>query len=109
MSIIPSKNKVTIIEGEGSDLSNWPVNQVPYKAVDGSIQGSGLRLLSSGSLLAPVGFAVESGSIDFGDVLRLSESAGFLAFDNMVDKERYQLLDYAVPRDAPSSKPYYFK
>jgi len=109
MSIIPTKNKVTIIEGEDNDLSQWPVNQVPYKADDGTIQGSGLRMLTSGSLLAPVGFAVESGSIDFGDVLRLSESAGFLAFDNMVDKERYQLLDYAVPRDAPSSKPYYFK
>lgn len=109
MSIIPSRNKVTIIEGEDNDLSQWPVNQVPFKAADGTIQGSGLRMLSSGSLLAPVGFAVESGSIDFGDVLRLSESAGFLAFDNMVDQERYQLLDYAVPRDAPSSKPYYFK
>lgn len=109
MSIIPSRNKTTIIEGEGSDLSQWPVNQVPFKAQDGTIQGSGLRMLSSGSLLAPVGFSVESGSIDFGDVLRLSESAGFLAFDNMVDDERYQLLDYAVPRNAPSSKPYYFK
>lgn len=109
MSIIPSKNKVTIIEGEGNDLSQWPVGALPYKAEDGSIQSSGLRMLSSGSLLAPVGFSVESGSIDFGDVLRLSESAGFLAFENMVDKSKYQLLDYAVPRDAPSSKPFYFK
>lgn len=109
MSIIPSKNKVTIIEGEGNDFSQWPTNQLPYKADDGTIQGSGLRMLTSGSLLAPVGFSVESGSIDFGDVLRLSESAGFLAFDNMVDKKRYQLLDYAVPRDAASSKPFYFK
>jgi hypothetical protein len=109
MSIIPSKNKVTIIEGEDNDLSQWPANQLPYKTDEGMIEGSGLRILSSGTLLAPVGFAVESGSIDFGDVLRLSESAGFLAFENMVDREKYQLLDYAVPRTAPSSKPYYFK
>jgi len=109
MSIIPSKNKVTIIEGEDNDLSQWPPLMVPYKAEDGTIQSSGMRVLSSGTLLAPVGFAVESGSIDFGDVLRLSESAGFLAFENMVDEEKYQLLDYAVPRNAPSSKPYYFK
>lgn len=109
MSIIPSKNKVTIIEGEGNDLSQWPVGMIPYKAEDGTIQSSGLRMLSSGSLLAPVGFAVESGSVDFGDVLRLSESAGFLAFENMVDKSKYQLLDYAVPRTQPSSKPFYFK
>lgn len=105
---IPNRNKTTVIENEGSDLASWPVDQLPYKAEDGTIQGSGMRVLSSGALLAPVGFAVESGSIDFGDVIRLSESAGFLAFENMVDKVKYQLLDYATPRDAPSSKPYYF-
>jgi hypothetical protein len=110
MSIIPSRNGVTVIEGDsGVNLDNLQVNEVPYKADDGTLKSSGLRMLSSGSLLAPVGFAVESGSVDFGDVLRLSESAGFLAFENMVDKNKYQLLDYAVPRNAPSSKPYYFK
>jgi hypothetical protein len=109
MSIIPSRVKTVIIEGEGNDLSDWPVGQLPYRAEDGTIQGSGLRVLSSGSLLAPVGFSVESGSVDFGDALRLSESAGFLAFDNLVEGTRYQLLDYEVPRDGPSSKPFYFK
>lgn len=110
MSIIPSKNSTNIITGEGGlNLDDLGTYEVPYKAPDGTLQSSGLRMLTSGSLLAPVGFSVESGSIDFGDVLRLSESAGFLAFDNMVDRVRYQLVDYAVPRDAPSSKPYYFK
>lgn len=110
MSIIPSRNKVIVIDETGDmDFASWPVGQLPYKAEDGTIQGSGLRMLSSGSLLAPVGFSVESGSIDFGDVLRLAESAGFLAFDNLIENNRYQLLDYAVPRDAPSSKPFYFK
>lgn len=109
MSIIPSRVRTVIIEGEGNDLSDWPVGQLPYKAEDGTIQGSGLRMLSSGSLLAPVGFSVESGSVDFGDALRLSESAGFLAFDNLVEGTRYQLLDYEVPRNGPSSKPFYFK
>lgn len=110
MSIIPSRNKVIVIDETGDmDFSSWPVGQLPYKDENGTIQGSGLRMLSSGSLLAPVGFSVESGSIDFGDVLRLAESAGFLAFDNLIENNRYQLLDYAVPRNAPSSKPFYFK
>jgi len=105
---IPNRNKTTVIEGEGNDLSMWPIDQLPYKAADGTIQGSGVRVLSSGTLLAPVGFAVESGSVDFGDVIRLSESAGFLAFENLVDNIKYQLVDYATPRDSASSKPYYF-
>ena len=110
MSIIPSRNKVVVIDDTGDmDFAAWPTGQLPYKAEDGTIQGSGLRMLSSGSLLAPVGFSVESGSIDFGDVLRLAESAGFLAFDNLIENTRFQLLDYAVPRDTPSSKPFYFK
>lgn len=105
---IPDKSKTNIIDASGM-LEQWPIQQVPYRAADGSIKGTGLRILSSGTVLAPVGFAVESGSVDFGDVLRLSESAGFLAFENMVDQSKYQLLDYAVPRDAASSKPFYFK
>lgn len=105
---IPNKNKTTVVDASGM-MEDWPINQVPYRDSDGTIKGSGLRILSRGTLLAPVGFAVESGSVDFGDVLRLSESAGFLAFENMIDNSKYQLLDYAVPRDAPSSKPFYFK
>lgn len=105
---IPDKSKVNIIDSSGV-MENWPINQVPYRAPDGTIKGTGLRILTSGTVLAPVGFAVESGSVDFGDVLRLSESAGFLAFENMIDGSKYQLLDYATPRDAPSSKPFYFK
>lgn len=105
---IPDKSKVNVIDASGL-MENWPTNMIPYKGSDGTIKGSGLRILSSGTVLAPVGFAVESGSVDFGDVLRLSESAGFLAFENMIDQSKYQLLDYATPRDAPSSKPYYFK
>lgn len=110
MAIIPSKNSTTVIDGaSGLNLDNLETYEVPFKAEDGTLQSSGIRMLSSGSLLAPVGFAVESGSIDFGDVIRLSESAGFLAFENLVDSVKYQLVDYAVPRNAASSKPYYFK
>src|ERR1700712_4210097 len=102
MAIIPNKNAVTVITGDsGVNLDNLQTYEVPYKAPDGTLQSSGLRMLTSGSLLAPVGFSVESGSIDFGDVLRLSESAGFLAFETMVDGIKYQLVDYAVPRNAP--------
>lgn len=105
---IPDKSKINVIDASGI-IEDWPANMIPYRASDGTIKSSGLRILSSGTVLAPVGFAVESGSVDFGDVLRLSESAGFLAFENMIDGSKYQLLDYATPRDAPSSKPFYFK
>jgi hypothetical protein len=106
--IIPDKSKTIIIEGEGTDLSELPLNELPYRASDGTIKGSGLRMLSSGTLLAPIGFAVESGSVDFGDVIRLSESASYLGIQNMIDKKQYQLLDYAVPRDSASLPPFRF-
>lgn len=110
MSIIPSRNNTTVIQGAtGFNLDNVEVNEVPYKSTDGTLEGSGLMMLSSGSLLAPVGFSVESGSVDFGDVIRLSESASYLAVQNMVDNSRYQVVDYAVPRNAASSKPYLFQ
>lgn len=106
--IIPDKSKTIIIEGEGTDLSELPLNEVPYRAADGTIKGSGLRMLSSGALLAPVGFAVESGSVDFGDVIRLSETASFLGLQNMIDQKQYQILDYGVPRNGPSLPPFRF-
>lgn len=110
MSIIPSRNNTTIIQGAtGFNLDDVEVNEVPYKAEDGTLQGSGLMMLSSGALLAPVGFSVESGSVDFGDVLRLSESASFLALQNLIDQSHYQMVDYAVPRNDVSSKPYIFQ
>lgn len=103
--IIPDKKKNITIEGDGVDMEQWPINQVPYRSPDGTIKGSGLRIQSNGSLLAPLGFGVESGSVDFGDAIRVSESATLLGLLNMVDKKQYYFLDYPVPRNTGSGRP----
>lgn len=97
------------LPGEVASLDAVPVMEVPYKLPDGTFGGSKMRMLDDGSLLAPIGFGVESGSVDFGDVITLSESAGFLAIQNNLKELRYNLLDYETPRDGPSLNPYVFK
>lgn len=97
------------LPGSVASLDAVPVMEVPYKLPDGTFGGSKMRMLDDGSLLAPVGFGVESGSVDFGDVITLSESAGFLALQNNLKGLRYNLLDYETPRDAPSINPYVFR
>lgn len=96
------------LPGEVASLDGVPVMEVPYKLPDGTFGGSKMRMLNDGSLLAPIGFGVESGSVDFGDVITLSESAGFLAIQNNLKGLRYNLLDYETPRDGPSLAPYVF-
>lgn len=93
------------LPGEVASLDDVPVMQVPYKKADGTFGGSRLRMLDDGSLLAPPNFGVESGSIKFGDVITLSEAAGFLAIQNHLKAQTYNLLDYATPRDGVSSVP----
>lgn len=93
------------LPGEVASLDDVPVMQVPYKKADGTFGGSRLRMLPDGSLLAPPNFGVESGSIKFGDVITLSEAAGFLAIQNHLKVQTYNLLDYATPRDGASSVP----
>ena len=93
------------LPGEVASLDDVPVMQVPFKKPDGTFGGSRLRMLEDGSLLAPPNFGVESGSIKFGDVITLSESAGFLAIQNHLKETTYTIVDYATPRDAVSSIP----
>lgn len=90
-------------------MLEMPEREVFVKDTDGSMTGTGMRLLPDGKLLAPDGFSVESGSIDFGDVITLSESAGFLGLRNNLNDEMYQFVDYHVPRDAVSDSPRIFQ
>lgn len=90
-------------------LVEMPEREVFVKDTDGSMMGTGMRLLPDGKLLAPDGFSVESGSIDFGDVITVSESAGFLGIRNNLNAEMYQVVDYHIPRDAPSDNPRIFQ
>lgn len=96
------------LPGEVASLVNVPVGEVPYKTIDGTFSGSRLRVLDNGSLLAPPGFGVESGSVNFGDALTLSESAGFLAIYNNIKELPFTILDYQTPRDGASLPPYVF-
>ncbi|WYN05085.1 minor tail protein [Pseudomonas phage UNO-G1W1] len=93
------------LPGEVASLTNVPVGELPYKTLDGTFAGSRMRVLDDGSLLAPPGFGVESGSVKFGDVLLLSEAAGFLSISNLINDRQYTILDYYTPRTAASSVP----
>lgn len=90
-------------------MAAMPEREVFVKDTDGSMMGTGMRLLPDGKLLAPDGFSVESGSIDFGDVITVSESAGFLGIRNNLNNEMYQVVDYHVPRLAASDNPRIFQ
>lgn len=95
--------------GEVASLAAVQVGEIPYKLSDGTFGGSDMRVLSDGSILAPPGFGVESGSVKFGDVLKISEQAGFLAVNNLLNGKQYTVVDHASPRNAISSLPTYFK
>lgn len=90
-------------------LTDFPNREVFVKDTDDSIIGTGMRLLEDGTLLAPEGFSVESGSIDFGDVIKVSEASGFLGIRNNLYNASYQIIDYHVPRDDVSDNPQIFK
>src|SRR5437870_907163 len=97
------------LPGEVASLVGVPVNEIPYKKLDGTFAGSNMRVLDNGSLLAPPNFGVESGSVMFGDVLKLSEAAGFLAITNNLNGNNYTILDYYTPRDGATVNPHQFK
>ena len=88
-------------------MEEMPYREVFVKDTDESMTGTGMLLLEDNTLLAPEGFATESGSINFGDLITLSEASGFLAIQNNLNGNRYRLVDHYVPKDAPSSKPGY--
>lgn len=84
-----------------------PNREVFVKNSDDTMTGTGLLLLEDDTLLAPEGFGTESGSINFGDLITLSEASGFLAIQNNLNGNRYRLVDHFVPKNAPSSTPGY--
>lgn len=94
--------------GEVVSLAGVPIGELPYKLLDGTFGGSGMRVLENGSILAPPGFGVESGSVTFGDVLKLSEVAGFLGISNLLNDRQYTIVDFYTPRTAASSEPTVF-
>lgn len=105
MSIMPGGKA----KPSGNVTLDAPTREVFYKDTDGTMKGTGMIVLPDNTLLAPEGFGAESGSINFGDLITLSEASGFLAIQNNLNGNRYRLIDHYVPRNAPSSKPGYIQ
>lgn len=80
---------------------------IPVK-VGGRLVDSGMIRISGGTILAPNKFGVESGSVDFGDLITLSEKGGFLGIDNNQSGSSFNLVDFYSPRGAPSFRPRIF-
>lgn len=111
MAIYPHTESYSESDGEDPRftemMDEMPRREVFVKDNDDKMVGTGLLLLEDNTLLAPEGFGTESGSINFGDLITLSEASGFLAIQNNLNGGRYRLVDHYVPKNAPSSTPGY--
>ena len=94
--------------GEVVSLSGVPIREIPFKLPDGTFGGSNMRVLEDGTVLAPAGFSVESGSVTFGEALTLSEVSGFLGITNHLNERLYTVVDFYTPPDAASGQPSIF-
>lgn len=94
--------------GEVAALDGVPIREIPYKTVAGTFAGSNMRVLDDGRILAPPGFSVESGSINMGEVITLSEVSGYLGITNHLNDREYTVVDFYTPDDAQSSPPSIF-
>lgn len=80
---------------------------IPVK-VGGRLVDSGMIRISGGTILAPSKFGVESGSVDFGDLITLSEKGGFLGIENKQSGLSFNLIDYQSPRNSAAFRPQVF-
>jgi hypothetical protein len=94
--------------GAVASLAGVPVGEIPYKTITGDFAGSNMRVLDDGTVLAPPGFTVESGSVTFGEALTLSEISGYLGISNHINGNEYTVVDFHTPSDAPSLRPIIF-
>lgn len=100
-----------IVQGPSGDvasLAGVPVGEIPYKTITGEFAGSNIRILEDGTVLAPAGFSVESGSVTFGEALTLSEVSGFLGITNHLNDRLYTVVDFYTSPDAVSAEPSIF-
>ncbi|AUR82222.1 hypothetical protein NVP1022O_09 [Vibrio phage 1.022.O._10N.286.45.A10] len=100
---------VVAIKGDpgDSDISNVDDGQIPVR--EGSVLvSSGMQKLPSGQILAPKNFGVESASIDFGDVITVSEQSAFLGIHDNSSDRSYIVVDFERNRGEPSRSPRIF-
>ncbi|AUR91467.1 hypothetical protein NVP1161O_025 [Vibrio phage 1.161.O._10N.261.48.C5] len=96
-------------QGSGGGTSDTTENgQIPVKE-NGSFVASGMQKLADGQILAPKNFGVESASIDFGELVTMSEQSGFVGIKNNFTDNKYLLVDFESPRNAPANSPRIFR
>lgn len=86
----------------GSEDMTMPIKE------NGVFVSSGMRRLDDGSLLAPTNFGIESGSMNFGDLVKLSEVSGFLAIKNFDSKNQFALIDTRFDDTFGTYRPRFF-
>ncbi|AUR84028.1 hypothetical protein NVP1047O_14 [Vibrio phage 1.047.O._10N.286.55.F2] len=91
-----------------SNVDGVDDGQIPVKEGD-SLVSSGMQRLPNGQILAPKNFGVESASIDFGDVITVSEQSSFLGIHDNSNGQSYIVVDFERNRDAPSKDPRIFR
>ena len=87
-----------------SDISNVEDGQIPVRSGN-TLVSSGMQQLANGQILAPKNFGVESASIDFADIITVSEQGSFLGIRDNANGNSYVLVDFERNRDAPSRSP----
>ncbi len=86
--------------------ANITTGNMPYKDGSGVPADSGMQVLADGSILAPSNFGVEGASIDFADLVTLSEANSFLKIaNNQFPDTTFFLVDARARRTTPSERP----
>lgn len=92
----------TLVGATGpSAINDVDEGQIPV-VEGGKLVSSGMQRLPSGQILAPKSFGVESASVDFGDVITVSEQSSFLGIHDNASGNSYVVVDFERNRDAPS-------
>lgn len=110
--VLPKLSSITIIS---ASLNRWFVvndhiyntlsnGSIPIK-VDDILIDSGIIRRDDGTLLAPENFGVESGSIKFADIVKMSEVSGFMAVKSFLSGNQYNLVDAKFRKDGISFNP----
>jgi alpha-tubulin suppressor-like RCC1 family protein len=98
----------------GADFTQTPPLHVPVKLDNANNFGdSGILLVQDEaggkySLLLPENTESESGSISFGDVIKIGEMDSFLGLSNLEDGTQFVVLDSKITKNTGSSTPQYF-
>lgn len=111
VTIVATLVGATGLDGDAATVANLNAGEIPVKSQDTEeLVASGMIVIpETNQVLAPTNFGVQSGSIDFGDLITLSEAGGFGYITNRVTGATFTLVDFFSPRTAPSNNPQIFQ